>query len=129
MVRQLRALGPNGRPPTLLDALASVRDPSGTPLTDDEIASYAAYGIGASIGDVGRLASFLLYEILHDQGLRGQIVAEAQAAFASGLGGAGRRRRDTGAGRTGFERLLAESGGPRGELARAMLARVERLPG
>ena len=85
MVRQLRAHGPGSGPPTLLDALATVRDPSGSPLTDDEIVSYAAYGIGASIGYVGRLASFMLYEILRDQGLRAEIVAEVQAAFASGL--------------------------------------------
>jgi len=84
MVERLRQRGRGGDPPTLLDALASVRDPAGAPLTDDEIVSYAAYGIGASIGYVGRLASFMLYEILRDPALRDAVVAEVQAAYAAG---------------------------------------------
>ncbi len=51
-------------------------------LTEDEVVSYAAYGVGASIGYVGRLTSFMLYEILRDPDLHAQVVAEAQAAFA-----------------------------------------------
>lgn len=70
--------------PTLVDALASVRDPSGTPFTEDEVVSYAAYGIGASIGYVGRLTSFMLYEILRDPAIQAELVAEARHAFAAG---------------------------------------------
>lgn len=71
--------------PTLVDALARVRDPNGMPLTDDEVVSYAAYGIGASIGYVGRLTAFMLYEILRDQTLQSALEAEADAAFADGV--------------------------------------------
>ena len=85
LVRQRRADGPGDGPPTLIDALASACDPAGTPLTEDEVISYAAYGIGASIGYVGRLTAFMLYEILRDADLHAQLVAEAQAAFASGV--------------------------------------------
>ena len=85
LVRRRRAEGPGDAPPTLVDALAGARDPAGTRLTEDEVVSYAAYGIGASIGYVGRLTSFMLYEILRDPDLHGQVVAEAQSAFAAGL--------------------------------------------
>ena len=93
LVRQRRADGPGDGPPTLIDALASACDPTGTPLTEDEVVSYAAYGLGASIGYVGRLASFMLYEILRDADLHAQLVAEAQAAFVSGLDDASDVRR------------------------------------
>ena len=93
LVRQRRAGGAHEGPPTLIDALAAAQDPAGTPLTEDEVVSYAAYGIGASIGYVGRLASFMLYEILRDADLHAQLVAEAQAAFASGLDDASDVRR------------------------------------
>lgn len=81
LVRRVRASGPAaGEAPTLVDVLAAVRDPAGAPLTDDEVVSYAAYGIGASIGYVGRLTSFMLYEILRDAHLQADVVAEAQAS-------------------------------------------------
>lgn len=85
LVRQRRAAGPGDGPPTLIDALSGARDPAGTPLTEDEVISYAAYGVGASIGYVGRLTAFMLYEILRDAGLREALVAEAHAAFEAGL--------------------------------------------
>jgi CRP-like cAMP-binding protein/cytochrome P450 len=85
LVRRRRERGQAEGVPTLVDALASVRDPSGTLLTDDEVVSYAAYGIGASIGYVGRLTSFMLYEILRDAELHAQLVAEARTAFSDGL--------------------------------------------
>jgi hypothetical protein len=59
LVRERRADGPGEGPPMLVDALATVRDPSGASLTEDEGVGYAAYGIGASIGYVGRLAAFM----------------------------------------------------------------------
>ena len=62
-----------------------MRDPSGASLTEDEVVSYAAYGIGASIGYVGRLTAFMLYEILRDADLHAQLVAEARSAFDAGL--------------------------------------------
>ncbi len=85
LVRQRRANGPGEGPPTLVDALATVRDPSGASLSEDEVVSYAAYGIGASIGYVGRLTAFMLYEILRDADLHAQLVAEARRAFDAGL--------------------------------------------
>ena len=93
MVRQVRATGPGDGPATIIAALASVRDPAGAPFTDEEVVSYAAYGLGASIGYVGRLAAFMLYEILRDAGLHAQLMAEAQAAFASGVDDASDVRR------------------------------------
>lgn len=93
LVRQRRAHGAHEGPPTLIDALAAAQDSAGTPLTEDEVVSYAAYGIGASIGYVGRLTSFMLYEILRDADLHAQLVAEAQAAFASGVNDASDLRR------------------------------------
>ena len=93
LVRRRRAPGTHEGPPTLIDALAAAHDSAGTPLTEDEVVSYAAYGIGASIGYVGRLAAFMLYEILRDGDLHAQLVAEAQAAFAAGLNDASDVRR------------------------------------
>jgi len=85
LVRRRRVEGPGDAPPNLVDALAGARDPAGTLLTEDEVVSYAAYGIGASIGYVGRLTSFMLYEIRRDPDLHAQVVAEAQSAFAAGV--------------------------------------------
>lgn len=93
LVRERRARGAGAGPPTIVDALASVRDPSGTPLTHDEVVSYAAYGIGASIGYVGRLTSFMLYEILRDAALHAALVDEARDAFAGGVATAADVRR------------------------------------
>ena len=93
LVRQVRAAGSSDGAPTLIAALASVRDPAGAPFTDEEVVSYAAYGLGASIGYIGRLAAFMLYEILRDADLHAPLVAEAQAAFASGLDDASDVRR------------------------------------
>ncbi|MEZ5420417.1 MAG: hypothetical protein R2708_24175 [Vicinamibacterales bacterium] len=55
------------------------------PLSTDEIPSYAAYGVGASIGYVGRLASFLFYELLRDPDLLAAVRDEVRAAFADGI--------------------------------------------
>lgn len=94
LVRLRRAEGPpRDGAPTLIDALSSVRDPAGSPLTENEVISYAAYGIGASIGYVGRLTAFMLYEILRDGELQAQLEAEVAAAFAQGLGDASAVRR------------------------------------
>ncbi|HUU36479.1 MAG TPA: cytochrome P450, partial [Vicinamibacterales bacterium] len=84
---------PDAGPPTLVDALGAVHDPSGAPLTEDEIVSYAAYGVGASIGYVGRLTSFMLYELLRDAALYAEAVAEARAADQAGLSDAAAVRR------------------------------------
>ena len=72
-------------PPTLLQALAAARTPGAAPLSADEITSYAAYGIGAAIGYVGRLASFLLYELLRDPALLAAVRDESAAMFADGV--------------------------------------------
>jgi cytochrome P450/CRP-like cAMP-binding protein len=85
LVRTRSENGAAQDPPTLLDALAAVRDRAGAGLTDDGVVSYAVYGIGASCGYVSRLASFLLYEILRDPSLYAEIVREVRAAFAEGL--------------------------------------------
>jgi CRP-like cAMP-binding protein/cytochrome P450 len=85
MVRAQHQNGPGIGPPTILETLATVRDPSGTLFTDEAVVSYGAYGIGASCGYVGRLAAFMFYEILRDPALLAEIVQEVQAAFASGL--------------------------------------------
>jgi CRP-like cAMP-binding protein/cytochrome P450 len=83
-VRELRA-APAGGPPTILDTLASVRDASGIPFSDDAVVSYGAYGVGAACGYVGRLAAFMLYEILRDRQLYEEITNEVDRAFSRGL--------------------------------------------
>lgn len=93
VVRAVRASGVGDGPPTITAALATVRDPGDVPFTDEEVVSYAAYGLGASIGYVGRLASFMLYEILRDGELQAQLASEARAAFAAGLNDAADVRR------------------------------------
>lgn len=93
LVRRRRSGDHADGPPTLVDALASVRDPAGNRLTEDEVVSYAAYGIGASIGYVGRLTSFMLYEIVRDAELQAQLADEARVAFGAGLHGAADVRR------------------------------------
>lgn len=93
LVRARRADGAGDRPPTLIDALATATDPSGSRLSEDEVVSYAAYGLGASIGYVGRLTAFMLYEILRDEALRTALVAEARQAFTDGLPDASAVRR------------------------------------
>lgn len=77
--------GAAGDAPTIFEALAAATTPHGAPLSDDEIVSYAAYGVGAAIGYVGRLASFLLFELLRDPALMAAVLDEVQAAFADGV--------------------------------------------
>ena len=72
-------------PPTILDTLLGVCDASGKPLTDDEVLTYAAYGVAASCAYVARLTGFMLYEILRDPGLLGRLTAEVDRSFEDGL--------------------------------------------
>ncbi|BCS35107.1 hypothetical protein TBR22_A43330 [Luteitalea sp. TBR-22] len=83
--RRNRPASDSDVPPTIIDALWSARDASGAPFTEDEVVGYAAYGIGASIGYVGRLTAFMLYEILRDPDLLEAVRREVRDAVARGI--------------------------------------------
>lgn len=51
----------------------------------DEVVCYALYGFAGSCSYMGRLISFMLYEILRNPQLHEQLKAEVDAAFARGI--------------------------------------------
>jgi CRP-like cAMP-binding protein/cytochrome P450 len=85
LVRARRDRPAGDGPPTIVDALWAAHDAQGTPFTEDEVVGYAAYGIGASIGYVGRLTAFMLYEILRDPDLHEALRREVRDGVARGI--------------------------------------------
>jgi cytochrome P450/CRP-like cAMP-binding protein len=85
-VRERRAHPPSPDvPPTILDSLIAVRDKSGQPLNDDEVACYAMYGIAGSCSYMGRLLAFWLYELLRHPAALARVQAEVDGGFQRGL--------------------------------------------
>lgn len=86
LVQKRRAnAGTCSGPADIVDTLMSQRFPDGRAMSDDEIVCYALYGFAGSCSYMGRLVSFMLYEILRDPHLHERLKTEADAAFARGI--------------------------------------------
>ena len=73
------------RRPDILDTLMSLKFPDGRAMTDQDIVCYAYYGFAGSSSYMGRLISFMLYEILRDPQLYQRLKDEVDSAFSHGL--------------------------------------------
>lgn len=86
LVRNRRAkVDVNPGPADIVDTLMSQRFPDGRPMNDDEVVCYALYGFAGSCSYMGRLISFMLYEILRNPELHERLKVEVDAAFARGI--------------------------------------------
>jgi CRP-like cAMP-binding protein len=72
-------------PTDIVDTLMAQRFPDGRAMSDDEVVCYALYGFAGSCSYMGRLVSFMLYELMRDAQLHERVKAEVDAAFARGI--------------------------------------------
>lgn len=86
LVKTRRAETAHGkRIPDIMDSLLAMKFSDGRAMTDNDIVCYAYYGFAGSSSYMGRLISFMLYEILRDPQLLQKLKDEVDSAFAHGL--------------------------------------------
>jgi CRP-like cAMP-binding protein/cytochrome P450 len=85
VARHRRTGSESGASPTIVETLLALRFPDGREMSDEDVACYALYGLAGSCSYMGRLVTFMLYEILRRPELKASLVSEVDDAFDRGL--------------------------------------------